>query len=176
MKNKVACSKYRLKLSALCDLLEIFCTLGLKQVEAPAKKDRFRCRSASKTMNAQSRQKPCVSHARSELRTPQPPPLPPPHPHPHPPAPPQMDRSQGMSADYKIATGQFYFCLDKAAVLKDFRPLRFRSSSNCVNMAQRSIQLLFCFVLFCFCFCFSRPPRPNRVYHRPLQRKKPLNI
>ena len=31
---------------------------GLNQVEAPAKQDRFRCSSASKTMNAQSHQKP----------------------------------------------------------------------------------------------------------------------
>ena len=64
VKNKAAGTKYRLKLSALCDLLEILCTLGLKQVEAPAKQDRFRCGSASKTMNAQSHQKPCVSHAK----------------------------------------------------------------------------------------------------------------
>ena len=28
VKNKVACTKYRLKLSALCDLLEILCPLA----------------------------------------------------------------------------------------------------------------------------------------------------
>ena len=40
-----------------------------------------------------------------------------------------------MSADCKIATRPFHFCLDKAAVL------RFRSRSNCaLNMAQRSIE------------------------------------
>ena len=43
VKNNVAGTEYRLKLSTLCDLLEIRCTLGLKQVEAPAKQNRFRC-------------------------------------------------------------------------------------------------------------------------------------
>ena len=58
VKNEVAGTKYRLKLRSLCDLLEILCTLGLKQAEGPAKQDRFRCSSASKIMNAQSHQKP----------------------------------------------------------------------------------------------------------------------
>ena len=62
-----------------------------KQVEALAKQDCFQCWSASKTMNALSHQKPYMSHARN---------APPPPPPPLPIAPPQMDRSQSMSADY----------------------------------------------------------------------------
>ena len=58
--------------------------------------------------NAQSHQMLYVSRARSDP----------------PPAHPQMDRSQSMSADCKIAARLFHFCLDKAAVL------RFRSRSN----------------------------------------------
>ena len=34
--------QYQLKLSALCDLLEILCTLG-PEVEAPTKQDCFQC-------------------------------------------------------------------------------------------------------------------------------------
>ena len=55
----------------------------------------------------------------------------------------------------------FHFCLDKAVVLRSC------SGSNCaLNMAQRSIQSGVC--------VFSLPRRPNRLYHRPLQKKKPL--
>ena len=68
-----------------------------------------------------------------------------------------MDRSQSVSADYKIATGPFLFCLDKATVLNDFSPLCFHSRANCVSMAQQSIQLLL-FVLF-----FSPTPSKSCV-------------
>ena len=50
-----------------------------------------------------------------------------------------------MSADYKIATGLFYFCLDKAAVLNDFPCSAFildRTASVWYNEAYS----LFCFL------------------------------
>ena len=77
-----------------------------------------------------------------------------------------------MSADYKIATGPFLFCLDKAAVLDDFSHSAFildRTASVWRNEAYRCC----CFVFsscFLFLFCFSRPPGPNR----PLQTKNLL--
>ena len=71
--------------------------------------------------------------------------------------PPQMDRFQSMSADCKIATRPFLFCLNKAAVLTNFPPLRFHSRLNCVSMMQWSIQLLL-FVLFFL-------PTPTKSYH-----------
>ena len=77
------------------------------------------------------------------------PPTPPPPPTRHPPPPPQMDRSQSMSANYKIATGQFLFCLDKAAVLNDFPRSAFildRTASVRRNKAYSC--------LFCSCFVF----------------------
>ena len=79
-----------------------------------------------------------------------------------------MARSPSMSADYKIATGPFHFCLDKAAVLNDF------TRSAFVLDRTASIWRKEAYSCCLFCFCFSRPPRPNRVYHRPLQTKKPL--
>ena len=113
-----------------------------KQVEALAKQDRFQCWPASKTMNAQSHQKPYGSHARSD------------------PPPKKMDRSRSMSADYKIATEPFLFCLNKAVVLNNFSLLRFHSRLKCVSMVQWSIQLLL-FVLFCSCFVFLA--HPNQI-------------
>ena len=88
-------------------------------------------------MNAQSH-KPYVLHARSApllptLRSPAPPP--------------QIVRSQRMSADSKIASGPFLFGLDKAAVLNDFSHSAFildRTASVWRNEAYR-----------CCCFVFS---------------------
>ena len=103
--------------------------------------DRCRCCSANKIVNGQSHQKPHVSYARRDSRR-------------HAPPPP-MERSQSLSADYKVATGPFHFCLDKAAVLNDFpRPAFVLDRTVSIWRKEASS----------FCVCVFRPPRPNRVY------------
>ena len=81
---------------------------------------------------------------------------------------PQMDRSKSMSADYKTATGPFHFCLDKAAVLNGSPRSAFTLDQTASIWRNKAYSCCL------FCFCFSRPPRPNNLYHRPLQKIKPL--
>ena len=124
-----------------------------KQLEALAKQDCFWCWSASKTMNAQSHQKPYMSHARGDTPT-----------TPQPSCPPQMDRSQSMSADNKIATGLFHFYLDKAAVLNDFpHSAVILDWTASIWRSEAYSCCLFCFVflthpnqIVCIIICFKR--------------------
>ena len=74
---------------------------------------------------------------------------------PHPSCPPQMDRSQNMSTDYKIATRSFHFGLGKAAVLNDFPCSAF--------IVDQTLSIWCNEAYSCCLFCFSRPPQPNRI-------------
>ena len=63
-----------------------------------------------------------------------------------------------MSADYKIATGPFHFCLDKAAVWEGFPRSAFVLDRTASTWRKEAYSCCL------FCICFSRPPQPNRVY------------
>ena len=125
-----------------------------KQVKALAKQDCFWCSSASKTMNTQSHQ-----NLRSMLEVDPPPPPPSCLP------PSQMGRSQSMSADYKIVTGSFHFCLDKAAVGNDFPCSAFiLDQIASIWCKEAYTDTVVCFVLLLF--CFSHPPQPDCIIVR----------
>ena len=69
-----------------------------------------------------------------------------------------------MSADYKIATGPFLFCLDEAAVLNDF----FRSASildRTASVWRNEAYSCCCFLLLFFCSCFVSLAHPDQIDH-----------
>ena len=74
-----------------------------------------------------------------------------------------------MSADYKIATGLFHFCLDKAAVLNDFPRSAFFFLNRTASVWLKEAYSVFVFVLLA---------HPDHIVcigpNRPLQTKKPL--
>ena len=77
-----------------------------------------------------------------------------------------MYRSRSMRADWKWNvkdTRPFHFGWDKSAFAVWFLPLRFHSKSDCINMAQWSIQSF-----------FLAQRRPNYLYHHLFQMKKQL--
>ena len=99
-------------------------------METLAKQDYFWCWSASKTINGHCHTR-CWEHLMLEAKTftasTPPPPL------------------NGQVPKYECwlqVTGLFHFCLDKSAVLSFFL-LHFHYRSNCINMAQPSIVILF---------------------------------
>ena len=64
-----------------------------------------------------------------------------------------MDRSQSLSADYKLVTRQFHFCLDKAAVLNDF---------PCSPFILDQTASIWCNEAYSCCLFFS--PTPTKSY------------
>ena len=134
-KEKSASSTCRLKLSALCDLLDI--VLCKKQERAPAKRDHFQCWSASKTTLTVSLVAVLVYHmvgAKTFTSTN------------------FQWTSNGQVPKYECWLQDsvlFHFCLDKSAVLYDFSHSTFiqdRTASTCCNKAYSccfSVLLLF---------------------------------
>ena len=119
-----------------------------KHMEAPTKQDRFRCWSASKTMNADTR---CCMRHMLEVKT---------FTENTPPA-----SLNGQVLKYECwqqDTRPFHFRLDKSALLCDFFLLHFHSKSDCIDMAQWNVQSFF---VFAQC-------QPNHLYH--CQMKEPL--